>query len=114
MPRAGRTRRCYSIIAAVGTTFTESCLVAAPGAFTVNFDNQAAGITHNFEVLDKAGGKLIKGTKGAAGPSKQTLDLDLKAGDYYFQCVVPPDHDVRHPCGGGRRQVAPGYRRGPR
>jgi plastocyanin len=86
----GQDKTVLLDIAAVGTTFTESCLVAAPGAFTVNFDNQAAGITHNFEVLDKAGGKLIKGTKGAAGPSKETLDLDLKAGDYYFQCVYHP------------------------
>jgi plastocyanin len=76
--------------AAVGTTFTESCLVAAPGKFTVNFDNQAAGIQHNFEVLDKAGGKLIDGTDVATGPIKQTLPLDLTAGDYYFQCVVHP------------------------
>lgn len=86
----GQDKTVLLDIAAVGTTFTESCLVAAPGAFTVNFDNQAAGITHNFEVLDKAGGKLIKGTDVAAGPIKQTLDLDLKAGNYYFQCVIHP------------------------
>jgi plastocyanin len=76
--------------AAVGTSFTESCLVAAPGKFTVNFDNKAAGIPHNFEVLDKAGGKLIAGTKVATGPTQETLPLDLKAGTYYFQCVVHP------------------------
>jgi plastocyanin len=76
--------------AAVGTSFTESCLVAAPGKFTVNFDNKAAGIPHNFEVLDKEGGKLIAGTKVATGPTKETLPLDLQAGTYYFQCVVHP------------------------
>ena len=76
--------------AAVGTSFTESCLVAAPGKFTVNFDNKAAGIPHNFEVLDKAGGTLIAGTKVATGPTQETLPLDLKAGTYYFQCVVHP------------------------
>ena len=31
-----------------------------------------------------------RATDVAAGPIKQTLDLDLKAGDYYFQCVVHP------------------------
>jgi plastocyanin len=75
---------------AVGTTFTQSCLVAAPGKFTVNFDNKAAGIPHNFEVLDKQGGTVIKGTKVATGPTQETLPLDLKAGTYYFQCVVHP------------------------
>lgn len=86
----GQDKKVLLDIAAVGTTFSESCLVAAPGSFTVNFDNQAAGITHNFEVLDKQGGKVIKGTNGAAGPVKQTLDLNLKAGSYYFQCVYHP------------------------
>jgi hypothetical protein len=76
--------------AAEGVSFTESCLVAAPGAFTVNFDNKAAGIPHNFEVLDKEGGKVIKGTPVAPGPTKQTLPLDLKAGSYYFQCQIHP------------------------
>jgi len=56
----------------------------------VNFDQHAAGTTHNFEVLDKPRGKLTKGTKGAAGPSTDTIAPDLKAGDYYFQCVYHP------------------------
>jgi plastocyanin len=74
--------------AAVGTTFTVACLVAAPGKFTINFDNQAAGIQHDLNVLDKAGGKSLKATPIATGPIKQTLSLDLKAGTYYFQCDV--------------------------
>jgi plastocyanin len=73
---------------AVGTTFTESCLVAAPGKFTVNFDNKAAGIPHNFAVLTAAGGKQIDATKIESGPAQETLNLDLKAGTYYFQCDV--------------------------
>jgi plastocyanin len=73
---------------AVGTTFTESCLVAAPGKFTVNFDNKAAGIPHNFAVLTAAGGKQIDATTIANGPIHQKLSLDLKAGTYYFQCDV--------------------------
>jgi plastocyanin len=73
---------------AVGTSFTESCLVAAPGKFTVNFDNKAAGIPHNFAVLNEAGGNQIDATKIENGPVQQTLPLDLKAGTYYFQCDV--------------------------
>ena len=76
---------------AQGLAFGESCLVAAPGKFTVNFDNQAAGIPHNFAVLDKAGGKQLGATEVAPGPIKQTLNLDLTAGTYYFQCDVHPD-----------------------
>jgi plastocyanin len=74
--------------AAVGTTFTAACLVAAPGKFTINFDNQAAGIQHDLNVLDKQGGKSLGATAIATGPTKQTLSLDLKAGTYYFQCDV--------------------------
>jgi plastocyanin len=75
---------------AVGISFTESCLVAAPGKFTVNFDNKAAGIQHNFAVLTAAGGKPIGATKIETGPNQETLALDLKAGTYYFQCDVHP------------------------
>jgi plastocyanin len=63
-------------------------LVAAPGKFTVNFDNKAAGIPHNFAVLTAAGGKQIDATTIANGPIQQKLSLDLKAGTYYFQCDV--------------------------
>jgi plastocyanin len=76
---------------AVGLSFTESCLVAAPGKFTVNFQNKAAGITHNFDVLDKKGGKSLGSTTLQAGPDTETLDLSLQAGTYYFQCDAHPD-----------------------
>ena len=86
--RVVRTRRCCLTKRPSGPAFTESCLVAAPGKFTVNFNNNAPGIPHNFAVLDKEGGKQIGATEVAPGPIKQTLSLDLKAGTYYFQCDV--------------------------
>jgi len=62
--------------------------VAAPGSFTVNFDNKDVGIQHNFAVLTKEGGKVLKATTVAAGPDQETLPLDLQAGTYYFECQV--------------------------
>jgi plastocyanin len=76
---------------AQGIAFTETCLVAAPGKFTVNFDNKDAGIPHNFAVLEDKGGKQIDATNIAPGPDQETLPLDLQAGTYYFQCDVHPD-----------------------
>jgi plastocyanin len=87
----GKDKKVQLDQAAEGLSFTETCLVAAPGKFTVNFDNKAAGVPHNFAVLTKKGGDQIDATDVAAGPTQQTLPLDLKAGDYYFQCDVHPD-----------------------
>ena len=75
---------------ASGIAFLQTCLVAAPGDFTINFDNQDAGIQHNFDVLDKEGGKSLGATEIAAGPVQQTLDLELEAGTYPFVCDVHP------------------------
>jgi|1185.fasta_scaffold05191_2 plastocyanin len=76
---------------AQGTLFTEPCLVAAPGQFTVNFDNKDVNIPHNFAVLASAGGKVLDATEVKPGPDQETLPLDLKAGSYYFECQVHPD-----------------------
>ena len=77
---------------AKGTAFQATCLVAAASTpFTINFDNQDAGILHNFDVLTKQGGSSLGATDPATGVIKQTLDLKaLDAGTYYFQCDVHP------------------------
>jgi plastocyanin len=77
-------------VIAKGIAFDPTCLVAAPGSFTINFDNQDAGIQHNFDVLDKEGGKSLGATEIAQGPTQQTLDLELEAGTYPFVCDVHP------------------------
>jgi plastocyanin len=84
----GKDKKVLLDQTAEGTAFTESCLVAAPGSFTVNFDNKDVGIQHNFAVLTKEGGKVLKATTVAAGPDQETLPLDLQAGTYYFECQV--------------------------
>ena len=76
--------------AAVGTTFTESCLVAAPGSSPSTSTTRPRGSRTTSRCSTRQGGKSIKGDDGRAGPIKQTLPLDLKAGTYYFQCVVHP------------------------
>lgn len=69
--------------------FDKDCLVGpANEAFVVEFVNE--GGTHNFEVLDQAGGTKIDGTELAAGPYTEELPLELEAADYYFQCLAHP------------------------
>ena len=76
---------------AKGTAFDVSCLVAPSGtAFTINFDNQDAGLTHNLDVYDKQGGTSLGATDLAPGVVQQTLKLTLDTGTYYFQCDAHP------------------------
>jgi len=77
-------------IIAKGIAFDPTCLVAAPGSFTINFDNQDAGIPHNLDVLDQQGNESLGATEIAPGPVQQTLNLKLDAGTYPFVCDVHP------------------------
>jgi hypothetical protein len=79
-------------IVAKGTAWDTNCLVAPAGEpFTINIDNQDAGIPHNLDLFDQAGGTSLAATELQAGPVKQTLDVDpLDAGEYYFQCDAHP------------------------
>jgi plastocyanin len=76
-------------VIALGIAFDPTCLVAAPGSFTINFDNQDTGIQHNINVLDQEG-ESIDATEVVAGPAQQTLDLKVDAGTYPFLCDVHP------------------------
>ena len=79
-------------IVASGVAWDTSCLVAPAGeAFTVNVDNQDAGIPHNFDLLTEEGGDEIGKTAVEPGPVQQTLDVDaLDAGEYFYVCDVHP------------------------
>jgi hypothetical protein len=79
-------------IVAKGIAWDTTCLVApANEAFTINIDNQDAGIPHNLDLFTEAGGTSIAATELQAGPVQQTLDVDpLEAGEYYFQCDAHP------------------------
>jgi len=86
----GKDKKVALDLTAQGTAFLETCLVAAPGKFAINFDNKDAGVLHNVDVFDKQGGKSLGATDPALGPKQETLDLDLRSGSYYFQCDIHP------------------------
>jgi plastocyanin len=74
------------------TLFDKSELKAKPGTVTIQMDNQDDGIPHNIHVYkgkDNTGQDLGK-TDIEAGPVKQTLTLELTAGEYFFVCDVHP------------------------
>lgn len=75
-------------IVAEGVAWNPTCLVAPAGeAFTVNVDNQDAGIAHNFHLFVEEGGESIDMTALEPGVVQQTLDVDsLDAGSYFFVC----------------------------
>ena len=76
----------------------EAPILAAPTgeAFTLTFDNQAAGIPHNVAVYtDSAATQLLGGATGPGdfitGPASVTYDFDpLDAGQFYFRCDIHP------------------------
>ena len=77
---------------AKNTAFDKSEWTAKPGDVTIVMDNQDPGIPHNLHVFkgtDSKGQDLGK-TDIAAGPVKQTLKLNLTAGDYFLVCDVHP------------------------
>jgi plastocyanin len=92
-------------IVALGIAFDPTCLVAQAGeAFTVTFENNDAGILHNFEILTEAGGEVIAATEQKLGTYTDELPVDaLDAGTYYFQCIVHPG-----PMNGALAVVEPG------
>lgn len=70
--------------------FDNSELKAKPGDVTIVMDNQDPGIPHNLHVFkgNNAKGQDIGKTDIAAGPTKQTLKLNLAAGVYFLWCDV--------------------------
>lgn len=79
-------------IAALNILFDKATLTASTGTVKIEFDNKDGGIPHNINVFDgkDATGKSLGATAIEAGPVKQELTLDLKAGAYFYQCDVHP------------------------
>jgi plastocyanin len=68
---------------------TSTITVPAGANVTVNFDNQDAGVRHNFAVYDSAAmQKVIFRGELIAGPKKiaYTFDAPKEPGAYRFQC----------------------------
>ena len=72
--------------------FDRDQLEAAAGAVTIAFENQDGGIPHNLHVFSgsDATGKSLGQTDLASGPVKQTLQLELEVGRYFYVCDVHP------------------------
>ena len=79
-------------IAASNILFDKTKLTASAGTVKIQFDNKDGGIPHNINVFDgkDASAKSLGATALEAGPVKQELTLELKAGSYFYQCDVHP------------------------
>ena len=81
------------VVVAQGTAFnTKEIDLKANSPVSLTLDNRDAGIPHNLEILQSAGGSTIeKGVDPFNGPAKQTWTFTAPApGTYYFQCIVHP------------------------
>ncbi|MGE5227890.1 MAG: cupredoxin domain-containing protein [Planctomycetaceae bacterium] len=80
-------------IVAKGIAFDTNCLVApANKPFTVNFDNQDAGVPHNVAgFTDSSATTVLFRGNVITGPAKDAIKVDaLKPGTYYFHCDIHP------------------------
>jgi plastocyanin len=79
-------------IVSLNILFDKTKLTASAGTVKIEFDNKDGGIPHNINVFDgkDASAKSLGATAIEAGPVKQELTLDLKAGSYFYQCDVHP------------------------
>ena len=69
---------------------TKAMTAPADKPFQVLFDNQDAGTSHDWDVLD-ASGKKVYDSKDFPGVAQKTFDVPaLKAGTYKFECSVHP------------------------
>jgi plastocyanin len=73
--------------------FTKDELEAAASPFTVLFDNDDAGVVHNFAVYESEDNldEPLGATDLETGPVTQELTLDLEPGEYYFRCDSHPN-----------------------
>jgi plastocyanin len=73
-------------------TFDTGCLAAPAGApFTIAFDNQSPGVSHNIDILDFPGGIPLFSGEVFLGPKTIIYKVKaLDAGTYYFHCRVHP------------------------
>lgn len=78
------------LIKALTTAFSpNSANVPAGATVTLTFDNQDAGVMHDF-VLYGSGGSVVTSTNVATGPNAQTVTFTLAPGQYAFKCSVHP------------------------
>jgi plastocyanin len=86
-----RTGRATLSLSATELAFNTDHLSVPQGQrFKLTFDNRAAGVTHNVEILT-SGGKVLFSGDLVSGPKQVTYEVPaLKAGTYRFLCSVHP------------------------
>jgi plastocyanin len=80
-------------VTAPATVFDPTCLVAGAGeAFTITFNNEDAGVTHNLAVLPEPGAaEPLAATELKPGSYTDELPVDpLDEGEYPFLCQAHP------------------------
>ena len=89
---SGGTGGTAVTITAQNIAFTTPDVTAPAGAaFTINFDNEDAGIPHNVEITDASGASVFKGEIFPGVATKAYSVPSLAAGTYSFKCDVHPN-----------------------
>lgn len=90
-PSGGGEASVLQLVAS-NIAFDKSELAAKAGKVTIKLDNKDGGVPHNVHVFkgSSASGESVGATALGTGPVQQTLDLQLDAGEYFYQCDVHP------------------------
>jgi hypothetical protein len=80
-------------LTAKNTGFNLECLaVPADTPFSIQLDNQDAGIQHSVDITGERGSSPVFEGSLVAGPRKVTYQVGpLQAGTYVYRCAVHPD-----------------------
>jgi cytochrome c oxidase subunit 2 len=77
-------------ITAQGVKFDQSTLSGPPTGFTIHLDNKDAGVSHDVDILDASGKKVVD-NKDFPGPAARDYPIPpLPAGTYKFECSIHP------------------------
>ncbi len=85
-------------IEAEGFEFSTDCLAApADTPFTITFNNNAVGVSHNVAILTTGAGPVTTVFEGDIFPGEATMTYQvdaIPAGIYRFECTVHPHQMV--------------------
>lgn len=77
-------------LTAEGIKFDQSTLTAPAAGFTIHFDNKDAGTSHDVDILDSSGKKVVD-DKDFPGPAVMDYPIPaLQPGTYKFECSIHP------------------------
>jgi plastocyanin len=77
-------------LTAEGFKFDQPTLTAPAAGFTIHFDNKDAGTSHDVDILDSSGKKVVD-DKDFPGPAVMDYHVPaLPPGTYKFECSIHP------------------------